>query len=450
MVFGRFTGICSRLVRFGGRAGFAACLCLGIGACLAFVIATSGCSSSPVSVAVGASRVAVVQTAEGFGLDVDGERFFIRGAGGQSRLGLLAASGANSIRTWGADGLGDVLDRAHANGLKVTAGIWLRHPRHGFDYSDAEAVRAQLEMVERVVLRHRDHPALLMWGVGNEVELMWDADEVFPHVNDAAALIKRLDPDHPTMVVIAGAAQEKIEAYLRHCTDADVLGVNSYGEIGSVAEDLLRFGYSGPYVVTEFGPRGHWETAAADWGAPIEASSAEKAEMYQRAYESAVLGAPTRCLGSYAFLWGDKQETTATWFGLLLPTGERTQACDVLQELWTGVEPESRSPVVRGIESELALARVPAGGVFAAKVLATDPDRDDLACDWAVVEETRDRRFGGDREERPPEVPGSIMSTDGLAATVRVPEAGGAYRLFVTVRDGRGNAGTANVPFFVE
>jgi hypothetical protein len=395
-------------------------------------------------------EVAVVESAEGFRLLVDGEQFFIRGAGGQSRLDLLAASGGNSIRTWGVDRLGEVLDRAHANGLKVTAGIWLGHPRHGFDYSDAEAVREQLEMVERAVVRFRNHPALLMWGVGNEVELMADAEEVFPHVNDASALIKRLDPDHPTMVVIAGASREKIASYVRHCTDVDVLGVNSYGEIGSVSDDLLRFGYTGPYIVTEFGPRGHWETSSADWGAPIEASSAEKAEMYRRAYESAVLGAPSRCLGSYAFLWGNKQEATATWFGLLLPTGERTQACDVLQEFWTSQEPANRCPIVRGIESELALARVKSGGLITATAIASDPDGDAMVCEWAVLAESQDRRVGGDEETRPPEILGSVVSAEGLMATIRVPETSGPYRLFVTVRDGRGNAGTANVPFFVE
>ena len=44
------------------------------------------------------------------------------------------------------------------------------------------------------------------------------------------------------------------------------------------------------------------------------ASSTEKASSYRRAWEQGVAGQPA-CLGGYAFLWGNKQEATATWFG---------------------------------------------------------------------------------------------------------------------------------------
>ena len=41
------------------------------------------------------------------------------------------------------------------------------------------------------------------------------------------------------------------------------------------------------------------------------------------------------CLGSFAFLWGHKQEKTETWYGLMLPSGEWTERVGVLGELWT-------------------------------------------------------------------------------------------------------------------
>ena len=74
-----------------------------------------------------------------------GEPYLIRGAGGSGSLERLAEAGANSVRTWGAEGLDDILDEAHEHGLTVTAGIWLGHERHGFDYGDPAQVELRLD-----------------------------------------------------------------------------------------------------------------------------------------------------------------------------------------------------------------------------------------------------------------------------------------------------------------
>ena len=58
---------------------------------------------------------------------------------------------------------------------------------------------------------------------------------------------------------------------------------------------------------------------------------------------------PAQVIGSYVFLWGQKQERTHTWFGLLMDTGETTESVDVMQFLWTGDWPVNRSPRVRSI-----------------------------------------------------------------------------------------------------
>ncbi|MBT8442609.1 MAG: hypothetical protein KJO76_09515, partial [Gammaproteobacteria bacterium] len=85
------------------------------------------------------------RTGTGWQLLRAGEPYFIRGAGGGGSLEQLAAAGANSVRTWGADDIDELLDEAHALGLTVTVGIWLGHERHGFDYNDDTQVREQLE-----------------------------------------------------------------------------------------------------------------------------------------------------------------------------------------------------------------------------------------------------------------------------------------------------------------
>lgn len=401
------------------------------------------------AVAQEGSVVKVEKTEEGYRLLVNGEPYFIRGAGGQGHLDLLVESGGNSFRTWGADDAQRHLDNAHKLGLKVTLGIWLGHERHGFDYTNEQQVQAQRDMVEKVVLEFKDHPALLMWGIGNEVELTTDPNKVFPEIEHIAAMVKRLDPHHPTMAVIAGAEPEKIDAFVRLCPSVDVLGVNSYGSAAYVPDALERAGYTGPYALTEFGPRGWWESPKAPWGAQIEPTGIEKIETYRRAYEGAVASRPDRCVGSYVFLWGQKQEATATWFSLFLEDGSKTALVDLMQELWTGTQADNRAPIVGAIQSTVALAEVKPGVEFTASVEATEPDGEEMVAEWIILDEATDRRMGGDAEQAPSGHPELTLSSELQGARLRTPSKPGQYRLFVTVRDVHGHAGTANVPFLV-
>ena len=48
--------------------------------------------------------------------------------------------------------------------------------------------------------------------------------------------------------------------------------------------------------------------------------------------------------GSFAFLWGQKQEYTSTWYALFMDSGLPTEAIDVLQFCWSGSYPENKSP----------------------------------------------------------------------------------------------------------
>ncbi len=76
--------------------------------------------------------VRLVKDDSGYRLSRYGKPYFIKGAGGDGSLKILADAGGNSIRTWDADKAGIVLDEAQRLGLTVTVGIWLGHERHGF------------------------------------------------------------------------------------------------------------------------------------------------------------------------------------------------------------------------------------------------------------------------------------------------------------------------------
>ena len=385
-----------------------------------------------------------------------GHLFTIKGAGGHRSLKLLAECGGNSVRTWGADQLDRTLDEAHRHGLTVTAGIWLGHERHGFDYNDPKQVVDQLERARAAIAKYKDHPAILMWGIGNEMEgAQGDNPAIWRAVNDIARAAKQLDSNHPTMTVVAELGGERVPSIHRLCPDINIIGVNAYGGGPTVLKRYREAGGTKPIVITEFGPNGPWESPKTSWGAPIEPSSTAKADAYRRTYESSTTADARKiCLGSYAFLWGWKQEATATWFGMLLSDGSRTQAVDVMAELWTGRPPANNCPQIRSVklggDGGNAEGQVAAGAIVIATLDATDADRDDtLSVEWRLQREADQHVTGGDAQAAPPSCPDAVVRSDGRGATVRLPKEPGGYRLFVVVHDGRGGAAVANVPLLV-
>ena len=95
----------------------------------------------------------------------------------------------------------------------VIAGLNVIPARYGFDYRNPKFVKTQLERIRKDVRRFKDHPALLMWAVGNELELDFEQDEPFiwTAVNDMAKMIHEEDPDHPTTLMIMPRCQNAPE-----------------------------------------------------------------------------------------------------------------------------------------------------------------------------------------------------------------------------------------------
>jgi len=397
----------------------------------------------------GPTVVKVLRDRTGYHLLRDGRPYEINGGGGRLYLEALKAAGGNSLRTWGEDDLEPLLDRAQELGLTVTVGIWLGQERQGFNYNDAGAVRGEVGKARGFFRRYRRHPALLMWGLGNEMEGSGENPVIWRTVNEIARIAKSEDPDHPTMTVIAEVGGPKISQFRSLCPDVDVLGINSYGGLPTLPKRLADAGFDRPYVITEFGPPGPWEVRKTSWGAPVEPTSTEKARLYLDHHAGSIAGRRGRCLGSYAFLWGHKQEATATWFGMFLPSGERLGAVDAMTFAWTGRWPENRAPELKAFTTEAREAALAPGTRFTARLDATDPEGDPVVVRWEVRSESVDRREGGDRETEPPAHPECFVEAKGLDGTFRAPTRAGAYRIFAYLYDGKGGAACANVAFAV-
>lgn len=393
--------------------------------------------------------VTIEAARKGHRLILNGEPYFVNGVGGKEHLEELAEAGGNSIRTWSTGrSTKELLDRAHRNGLTVTLGVWLRRTGNGIDYSDPKAMERQVQSVRTAVERYKDHPALLIWALGNEMEAEGNDPKVYEQLEVLAQLVHELDPHHPTMTVIADlGGGKKVRDLNRLAPSIDIIGINSYGAAASVPERYKNAGGKRPYMITEFGTRGHWESPRTEWGTPIELSSTEKAEFYRDSYEKAVLKEKL-CLGAYAFLWGDKQEATATWYGMLLPDGARLGCVDAMSEIWTGKAPKNRCPEIDSLK--LSTDRVKAGSTFTATLKAKDPDKDRLKVEWVLRRASDGNGSYGGHEDALDAFPRAIITAKSSRAKLRAPDEPGAYRLFAYVRDGKGGAAVHNLPLLIE
>ena len=389
-----------------------------------------------------------------------GKPHYVRGAvywanpTGRFPLSGLLARGGNSVRCGGRN-VSRILDEAARLDMSVTVGLGMKMEAvHKFDYSDAAAVRKQFERIQATVRKYKDHPAVLMWGIGNELSMFYKNKKVWLAVNEVAEFIHEVDPHHPTMTVI-GSGKKLAEAadIRKQCPAIDVLGVNWYAGLETVPKHIRAAGWTKPYCITEWGPSGHWQVPKTTWGSAIEETSTEKARLYRSRYEGTMSKDKNRCLGSYVFFWQAKQEQTHTWYGMFLASGQRAESVNVMQRLWTGTWPANRAPAI----ASLRLAgRAATDSVclepdtpHAAELAVTDPDGDTLRFRWLVLPEPTKFGYGGMGERRPKPVAGLLGDASGAKITMTAPSRKGAYRLFVVVLDGQGNAATANIPFHV-
>ena len=381
------------------------------------------------------------------GMRRGGKPYFIKGAGGDTRLNQLAERGANSIRTWSTDGLENTLNNAAKAGLTVSAGIWLEPECSWFSYRNAEHCAKQAARVKAEVLRHRDHPALLAWGIGNEAEGDGTNTAFWQQIGRLAVLVREVDPAHPTFTALAGINAAKAGGLNREAPQLDFVGVNTYGGLFSLRKTLEEVKWTRPWVVTEWGPQGFWERPRGAGGMSLEQTSTEKAEMIQKAYAEAI--APRgACLGSYVFVWGWKYEATTTWFGLLTHSGETTASLDALQHSWNGQRPANAAPSIIPITGVPGSA-VAGGTVLTANTAAQDADGDRLTWKWTVLPEAGPHNAGA-LPPLPTPVPDTVTESGQPQVIVKVPHQPGRYRVHVEVSDGNGHAATANAPLLVK
>ena len=394
----------------------------------------------------GAGSVVKIEGGEGsWRLTLNGKPYFIKGGGGGGSKALLKEIGGNSFRTWGAGRAKAELDEAKKYGQTVMLGFWLGHHNHGFSYLDKAALEKTEREVLETVAKIKDHPALLCYALGNEMELGEPhPKEMWTFINELAKKVKAADPNHPVGTVVADMWKDKADAIIAYAPELQYMGLNSYGGALTVGKRWRELGGKIPYILTEYGPMGAGECGKAPNGLPLEWTSTRKAEWYRDVYQKTILDEKDKwCLGGYVFTWGHKNEVSPTWFGTMLPDGTKLEVVATLAKFWGG-KVANRCPRIEEVKvSKDAPAE---GEVIEASVAAKDLDGDKLKWRWTLIDEASYYGEAGLGLAMPQGWDEAIVAGQGTnKVKVKLP-GGGNYRLYAYCFDGKGNAAYANWP----
>lgn len=399
-------------------------------------------------------KVEIKKEGTNYLLTLNGNPYYIKGAGGYSHFEDLKKHGGNSVRIWSTDGAKEYLDKAHELGLTVTMGLDMGLERRGFNYNNKKAVAEQLERLKKEVIAYKDHPALLMWGVGNELDQFATNYEVWDAVNELAKFIHDVDPNHPTTTMLAGVPQLHVKEITKRCPEIDVLSINAFMDLPNIRGHINKTDWKGPYLVGEWGAAGYWETPLTPWGAFIEQTSTNKAKMFETYYKKAMTENTDRCIGSYVFYWGYKQARTHTLLSLYLESGHKTGMIDAMEQNWMGNVSTNKAPLILpiGIDDKKTHEGVylKPGSTHNAYTDCDDPENETLFYYWEILHESTEKKEGGDKENKPEAISGLILNGKGKTLSFKSPDKEGAYRLYVYVYDSNNNVATANAPFYVK
>ena len=240
----------------------------------------------------------------------------------ETDIPLMAQMGVNVVRVFHDFGTGPVaskiLDLFYAYGIKVIVTV----------DSPTGSQSANLDNITNVVNAYKDHPAILMWAVGNEWDLNYyygtysTMREAADFTEQAAQAIKSIDSNHPVSTFIADPhipgkhplSEEAFPFQSGPYTDeivnewvpsVDVWGLNLYR--GSSFQDALQQWRSisdKPMMIGEFGADSYDHRVTAE-------NQSMQAEWGRRLWDEAYFDLSAErtqgtVVGALAFEWNDE------------------------------------------------------------------------------------------------------------------------------------------------
>lgn len=347
----------------------------------------------------------------------------------------------------------ETLNKAQELNLAVVVDIPLPSYNSSPEFYEDKVLFFQLHKeVEEIVTKYKDHPALLYWNLGNEIKFpnFYKRTSFFDSYNSLLNLMHELDPNHPISTTFNYPNKLKILGIITRSPKLDFISFNVFGTLSSFQSKIkpIKLLWNGPYLISEWGINGPWETSFTAWNAPIEETSTKKAEQIKDRYKTYLQRQEDpRSLGNLVFYWGHKIEVTPTWFSFFGENREKTQITFELENIWKKSNEEYTGPELEYLllNEKGAMDNVILFPETQAEVEVILPQNNDQELEfyWEIRKESW---YVEDE---------SILIDDFRhqkrenKAVFRTPADEGAYRLYVYLRNNTEYFATANFPFYV-
>lgn len=421
--------------------------------CLYFTVTLLACNDVKVN---STATVRIVESDSGYVVLRNGKAFEINGASGTSNFQTLHEAGGNCLRIWDTLHLQQILDSAYANNIAIIAGLPMQNSDQTELYNDPIKVSRQLSQFQSLIDRHKNHPALLMWCLGNELDFPNNPsyNNFYDAFNALTNMIRRVDPDHPVTTTVLNFNTKYIANIQLRC-DLDLISFNIFNNIGTLRKDLKRFSWfwNGPYMLLEWGTDGPWTgTQCTAWGAFIENPSKKKAEVILSRYQKEMPVEDPRLIGNFIFFWGSKQETTHTWFSIFDESGRKSEPVAIMEYIWKRTHPAEHYPQIRymllnnkGAADNILLNP----GQTMLPELAMHVKDSIMSVHWEIFREDWYKENGQNSTRKLLPLDRKVEYGGKLTTQFKSPIEEGPYRIFAKIYDYNGNFATCNTPFYV-
>lgn len=240
-------------------------------------------------------------------------------------LALLEGLGANAVAVNTRSAaepheLRTFMTRALDHGMRT---ILVVNGPNGQDASDPEVREWFLDGVDAAVAEYADHPGLLFWWLGNEVDYLYPnpsrVGDWYALLDEAALRVHDADPNHPVLTSNNPRTDER--EFMDGSPNVDVFGINFYVSSHERARHDLR-NMSGvtegwPIFVTEFGSDA-WNNATNEEDEATQAkvvADVWDAMTVQRTEGNPILGG---CVHEWSDQWWkvgslDEQDPEPAW-----------------------------------------------------------------------------------------------------------------------------------------